>query len=35
MEIVIVTSAKNNPDLALLEAMGMPFTKEVAEAKRG
>jgi large subunit ribosomal protein L5 len=36
MEVVIVTSAKNNQEsLALLEAMGMPFTKEVAEAKRG
>lgn len=29
MEVVIVTSAKNNQDsLALFEAMGMPFTKE-------
>ncbi|HSW47899.1 MAG TPA: 50S ribosomal protein L5 [Candidatus Saccharimonadales bacterium] len=33
MEVVIVTSAKNNQEaLALLEAMGMPFTKE-AESK--
>ncbi len=29
MEVVIVTSAKNNSDaLELLEALGMPFTKE-------
>lgn len=32
MEIVIVTSAKNNQEaLALLEEMGMPFTKEVTK----
>ncbi len=32
MEVVIVTSAKKNDEsLALLEAMGMPFTKERAK----
>ncbi len=36
MEIVIVTSAKSSEQaIALLEEMGMPFTKVAEEAKRG
>jgi large subunit ribosomal protein L5 len=32
MEVVIVTTAKNREEaLALLEEMGMPFTKEAKE----